>query len=296
MGDRHRALTGDPTGPPHGPAGVALSADGQMLASGSADGAIRLWETSTGRPLATLQGRTGGVWGVALSADGHLLASGSFDGTVKLWDTNSGICLHTLRSERRYERMDTTGMTGITDAQRAALLALGPSSSTAQPARPTPLPRSRRPGEPASHSSAHRSRPPGVLTAAGSRPRRLAPGKRPARAIWRASVSETPNSRAAPGSVRGALGLVGVGAATLYCEDDMRDNAGAGLKPTTRSGQVSRKFRPSPMELNPRRTNWLADELEQLRQRLAASGQFVTYSPGPNPNPGVERELSRWLP
>jgi hypothetical protein len=38
-----------------------------------------------------------------------------------------------------------------------------------------------------------------------------------------------------------------------------------------------------------------ADELEKLRQRLAAAGQFVTYSPGPNPNPDVERELSRWL-
>jgi hypothetical protein len=32
-----------------------------------------------------------------------------------------------------------------------------------------------------------------------------------------------------------------------------------------------------------------------LRQRLAAAGQFVAYSPGPNPNPEVERELSRWL-
>jgi hypothetical protein len=32
-----------------------------------------------------------------------------------------------------------------------------------------------------------------------------------------------------------------------------------------------------------------------LRQRLAAAGQFVAYSPGPNPNPDVERELSRWL-
>lgn len=39
----------------------------------------------------------------------------------------------------------------------------------------------------------------------------------------------------------------------------------------------------------------LADELEQLRERLAASGQFVTYSPGPNPNSALERELSRWL-
>jgi len=38
-----------------------------------------------------------------------------------------------------------------------------------------------------------------------------------------------------------------------------------------------------------------AEEVERLRQRLAASGQFVAYSPGPNPNPDVERELSRWL-
>jgi hypothetical protein len=37
------------------------------------------------------------------------------------------------------------------------------------------------------------------------------------------------------------------------------------------------------------------EELQQLRERLAASGQYVTYSPGPNPNPDVERELKRWL-
>ena len=37
------------------------------------------------------------------------------------------------------------------------------------------------------------------------------------------------------------------------------------------------------------------DELRQLQQRLAASGQYVTYSPGPNPGLDVERELQRWL-
>jgi len=37
----------------------------------------------------------------------------------------SGTCLRTLRPERRYERLDITGLTGITDAQRTALLALG---------------------------------------------------------------------------------------------------------------------------------------------------------------------------
>ena len=32
-----------------------------------------------------------------------------------------------------------------------------------------------------------------------------------------------------------------------------------------------------------------------LDPALAAAGKFVAYSPGPNPNPDVERELSRWL-
>jgi hypothetical protein len=37
------------------------------------------------------------------------------------------------------------------------------------------------------------------------------------------------------------------------------------------------------------------EEIRLLQQRLAASGQYVTYSPGPNSNPNVEEELQRWL-
>ena len=37
------------------------------------------------------------------------------------------------------------------------------------------------------------------------------------------------------------------------------------------------------------------DELRQLHQHLAASGQYVTYSPGANPGLDVEHELQCWL-
>jgi WD40 repeat protein len=109
---------------------VALSADGHVLVSGDADGTVWVWAAPYAKPEATLRGHTGAVWRVALSADEGLAASASWDGTARVWDLSIGACLHVLRSVRRYANLDITGLTGVTHAQRAALLAMGAVESS----------------------------------------------------------------------------------------------------------------------------------------------------------------------
>lgn len=65
---------------------VAVSPDGTLLATGSYDQLIHLWDVATGELQATLDGHSGAVFDLAFSPDGRLLASASADRTVKLWD------------------------------------------------------------------------------------------------------------------------------------------------------------------------------------------------------------------
>ncbi len=88
------------TGHTNGVTSVALSADGQTLASGSNDRTIKVWNLSTGKEVRTLTGHTNGVTSVALSADGQTLASGSNDRTIRVWNLSTGKEVGTLTGHR----------------------------------------------------------------------------------------------------------------------------------------------------------------------------------------------------
>ena len=75
---------------------VAFRPNGVMLASGSQDRTIRLWNLNTGKLKTTLTGHTDAVNSVAFSPDGQTLASGSWDGTIRLWNPNNGNLKTTL--------------------------------------------------------------------------------------------------------------------------------------------------------------------------------------------------------
>jgi WD40 repeat protein len=64
---------------------LAYAPDGQVLASGGDDHAVRLWELSSGRLMASLKGHTDWVRAVAFSRDGKRLASGGWDESVRVW-------------------------------------------------------------------------------------------------------------------------------------------------------------------------------------------------------------------
>ncbi|MFN6486695.1 MULTISPECIES: WD40 repeat domain-containing protein [unclassified Nostoc] len=63
---------------------VAFSNDGRMLASGSYDKTIKLWEVATGKEICTLS-HFAQVHSIAFSPDGNWLAAGDDRGNIKIW-------------------------------------------------------------------------------------------------------------------------------------------------------------------------------------------------------------------
>ena len=69
-----------------------------VLATGSYDATIKIWDIDTGAELRTLRGHTSGVR--CLQFDDSKLISGSLDSTLKVWNWRTGECLSTYSGHR----------------------------------------------------------------------------------------------------------------------------------------------------------------------------------------------------
>ena len=109
---------------------VAWSPSGEQLISGGSDGRLRWWKVQSGHCVQVREAHQGAVQALKVSPDGSRLASCGDDGAIVLWDLQRGEPLQTLRRDRPYERLNITGIRGLSEAQKVSLCALGAFEET----------------------------------------------------------------------------------------------------------------------------------------------------------------------
>ncbi|KAJ2914127.1 hypothetical protein MD484_g6278, partial [Candolleomyces efflorescens] len=67
---------------------VAISPRADLVAAGSLDNLIRVWDVKSGQLVERLRGHGNSVYSVAFTPDGRGLVTGSLDKTLKLWDVS----------------------------------------------------------------------------------------------------------------------------------------------------------------------------------------------------------------
>jgi WD40 repeat protein/transcriptional regulator with XRE-family HTH domain len=102
---------------------LAFAPSGEQIATGDADGKIRLWRVADGKQLLTLQGHESWVWSVSFSPNGQMLASSSEDAAICLWDVASGHCLRTFQGK-------TNGVRSVSFSSNGQMLASSSEDST----------------------------------------------------------------------------------------------------------------------------------------------------------------------
>jgi F-box/WD-40 domain protein MET30 len=83
---------------------MCLQFDDNILATGSYDSTIKIWNIDSGECIQTLRGHTSGIR--AIQFDDNKLISGSLDQTLKVWNWRTGECMSTYRGH-------TAGVIGL---------------------------------------------------------------------------------------------------------------------------------------------------------------------------------------
>ncbi len=92
---------------------IAFSPDDRIMATGSLDQAVKLWDVATGQELQTLRG-AGFVHGLVFSPDGRVLVSGSVPQGITLWDVRYG------RELRRIPKVNVQSLAMSSDGKMLA--------------------------------------------------------------------------------------------------------------------------------------------------------------------------------
>ena len=109
---------------------VAWMKLGDLLVSGGSDGMLRWWDVQSGECMRMRAAHQGTIQSLRVSHDGQRLASCGDGGIIMIWDLRSAGHLQTLQRDRPYERLDITGIRGLTQAEKATLRALGAFESS----------------------------------------------------------------------------------------------------------------------------------------------------------------------
>ncbi|HXD30205.1 MAG TPA: protein kinase [Pyrinomonadaceae bacterium] len=80
---------------------VASSPDDELIASGSDDGKVRLWDAHTWRLLRTLDGDRDGIMSVGFSPNSRIIACANRSGKISVWDVSQGKQLDSLRGHQK---------------------------------------------------------------------------------------------------------------------------------------------------------------------------------------------------
>jgi WD40 repeat protein len=74
---------------------VAISPDGELVATAGSDYTVIIWEVKSGKALYDpLSGHTDDIFVLKFSVDGKMMASGSADGSIWVWSTSTGQAVH----------------------------------------------------------------------------------------------------------------------------------------------------------------------------------------------------------